>query len=203
MEVDKNRVTSIEGGGLFGEKLRKVMQDTAHLQYPGHPDKGIMWWWEASIGINPKIHRPRRNYLEGWNCAVYERMRSGVIHIGFGTVITTDLEIEAAKAGMPVGHWHVHLYFPTVRAEMLDGSEQLIIHDGHLKALDDPRIRDIAAKYGDPNEILTEDWVPAIPGINMDGDYQRDYAQDPTDWMLTELHICEKWHNLYMKMVAP
>ena len=64
-------------------------------------------------------------------------------------------------------------------------------------------MRAIAARYGDPDALLSEDWVPAIPGINMEGDYWRDYANDPTDWTLTELHICEKWHNLHMKMVAP
>jgi hypothetical protein len=37
----------------------------------------------------------------------------------------------------------------------------------------------------------------------MDGDYFRDYASDPTDWTMTELHVCRKWHDLYMKMVSP
>jgi hypothetical protein len=84
-----------------------------------------------------------------------------------------------------------------------DGSEELLIEDGHLKALDDPGVRKVAAKYGDPDAILSEDWIPAIPGINMEGDYWQDYANDPLDWTLTELHVCQKWHNLYMKMVAP
>jgi hypothetical protein len=86
---------------------------------------------------------------------------------------------------------------------MADGSTELLIEDGRLKALDAPEVRELAARYGDPDAMLSEDWVPAIPGINMEGDYYKDYANDPTDWTLTELHICEKWHNLYMKMVAP
>ncbi|HEY0582702.1 MAG TPA: hypothetical protein VGE94_11010 [Chloroflexota bacterium] len=203
MQVENSKVVEIEGGGLFGDKLRKVKEETDHLEYPGHPGKGLLYWWEASIGTNPKIHRVRKNYLQGWSCGLYERMRSGVIHIGFGTVITAETEVEAAKQGLPVGHWHTHLYFPTVTMTMADGSEELLIADGRLKALDAPEIRAIAAKYGDPDSILSEDWVPAIPGINMEGDYWTDYANDPTDWTLTELHICEKWHNLYMKMVAP
>lgn len=203
MQLEKSRIVDIAGGGEFGDKLRKVKQDTDHLQYPGHPDKGLLYWWESSIGTNPKIHRPRKDYLMGWACGLYERMRSGVIHIGYGTVITTDLEVEAAKLGLPVGHFHVHLYFPTVAMEMANGKEELLIENGHLKALDAPEVREVAAKYGDPDAMLSEDWVPAIPGINMEGDYFRDYASDPTDWTLTELHICEKWHPLYMKMVAP
>ena len=113
------------------------------------------------------------------------------------------MEIEAARAGLPVGHFHVHLYFPTVTLEMADGSEELLIDAGHLQALDDPGVKEIAARHGDPVALLSEDWVPAVPGINMEGDYFRDYAADPLDWTLTELHVCEKWHDLYMKMVAP
>ena len=97
-------------------------------------------------------------------------------------MVTTDLEIEAARAGLPVGHFHVHLYFPTVTLEMADGTEELLIDAGHLKALDDAGVREIAARHGDPAVLLSEDWVPAIPGINMDGDYLRDYAADLLDY---------------------
>ena len=37
----------------------------------------------------------------------------------------------------------------------------------------------------------------------MAGDYWRDYANDPLDWTKTELHVCQKWHDLYMKIVMP
>lgn len=201
--VENGKITEISGGGLFGDKLRQIMDETKDIQFPRYPGKGMLYWWEASIGTNPKIHRPRKEYLKGWACGIYERMRSGVIHIGFGTVSQTDQQREAFQQGLPIGHFHAHLYFPTMTAEMADGSQEVLIEGGRLKALDDPRVREIAAKYGDPDQLLAEDWVPAVPGLNMDGDYFRDYAQDPTDWTLTELHVCEKWHPLYMKMVAP
>lgn len=60
----------------------------------------------GSIGTSPKIHRP-------FNRGLYLWMRAGVIHIGFGTVISAVTERADAKAGKLVGHWHVHLYFPT------------------------------------------------------------------------------------------
>ena len=44
---------------------------------------------------------------------------------------------------------------------------------------DDPEIRKLAAKYGNPDEILKEKWIPAMPGINVPGDYLTDYAKDP------------------------
>jgi len=45
--------------------------------------------------------------------------------------------------------------------------------------MDDPEVRKIAAKYGDPDEFLREKWIPPIPGINVPGDYMKDYGTDP------------------------
>ena len=38
-----------------------------------------------------------------------------------------------------------------------------IIEKGRLAILDDPKVRREAEKYGGPDEILTEDWIPEIP----------------------------------------
>ncbi len=54
-----------------------------------------------------------------------------------------------------------------------------MINKGHLTALDDPQVRQEAAKYGDPDKLLQENRIPAIPGINVPGDYRRDYAGGP------------------------
>jgi hypothetical protein len=35
-----------------------------------------------------------------------------------------------------------------------------VVEDGHLMALDAPEVREIAAKYGDPDDLLAEDWIP-------------------------------------------
>lgn len=77
------------------------------------------------------------------------------------------------------GHWHVHTYFTTMDFTFEDGKQFRMIDKGHLTLLDDPEIRKIAAKYGDPDEILKEKWIPPIPGINEPGDYMADYAKDP------------------------
>jgi len=34
----------------------------------------------------------------------------------------------------------------------------------------------------DPNYLLTEDWIPEVPGINAPGDYLKDYAPNPGDY---------------------
>ena len=62
-----------------------------------------------------------------------------------------------------------------------------IIDKGHLTALDDPEMRRIASKHGDPDDILSEDWVPAIPGIIFPGDYMREYGHNPVTWIKKEL----------------
>ena len=36
----------------------------------------------------------------------------------------------------------------------------------------------MASRYGDPSDVLGEDWVPHIPGINAPGKYE-EYAKDP------------------------
>ncbi|MEV4031622.1 hypothetical protein [Streptomyces umbrinus] len=202
LEIKNSKIVEIRGGGEFGEKLRAVMDRTKDVQYPGYGTPGIMQWWEASIGTNPKVHRPRDGYAQGYNCGLYERTRSGIIHIGFGTVISADPERQAAREGKTVGHWHVHLNYPTYIAEGTPDGDHVVIDNGRLKALDDPEVRAVAAKYGDPDELLREDWIPAVPGLNLPGDYDRDYASDPMDFTLTELDICRKWHPLFMRMIG-
>jgi hypothetical protein len=202
MTVENSEIVAIDGGGEFGDKLRALKAKTDKDLYPGYHRPGLFQWWEASIGTNVKIHRPRHGYAQGYNCGLYERMRSGIIHLGYGTVVSSEFEREADRQGLTVGHFHVHLNFPTYHAEMIDGSEMLIINQGRLGALDDPAIRELAAQFGDPDELLQEDWIPAIPGLNMAGDYMRDYATDPMDWTMTELHVCERYHPMFMKMIA-
>jgi hypothetical protein len=103
--------------------------------------------------------------------------------------------------GHLVGHWHVHLYFPTYTLER-EGDNETLIENGRLKALDDPKIRQLCAKYGDVDLWLDESWNPAVPGINMPGDYWDHYAKDPLHWVKTELEVCRDYHPMFMKMVG-
>lgn len=38
--------------------------------------------------------------------------------------------------------------------------------------------RALASRYGNPDEVLSDDWPPYLPGINAPGKYS-DYAKDP------------------------
>ena len=65
--VENSKITAIREGGDFGHKLREVMDETADTQYPTFP-KGHHGM-EASIGTNPHIHRPRKDFPSGFvNC---------------------------------------------------------------------------------------------------------------------------------------
>ena len=52
--------------------------------------------------------------------------------------------------------------------------------------LDDPEIRAIASKYGDPKDILEPEGAPPLPGVNAPGNYWKDYAPNPQAFWLQE-----------------
>ncbi|PYR06650.1 MAG: hypothetical protein DMG00_18195 [Acidobacteria bacterium] len=48
-----------------------------------------------------------------------------------------------------------------------------------LRRPDQPEVRALASRCGNPDQLLTEDWRPEIPGLNAPGDYMADYAPNP------------------------
>lgn len=179
--LEAGKVLSIEGGGGYGDAWRPLMERTDSIQYPEFPRKGLFWLWEFAIGTNPKVRRPSNFLRLGGGGNEIERGRSGVIHAGFGTRWRGKSEVWAGKQGVPYGHLHVHLLFPTFEIKNPQGRTLTVIRNGRLTALDDPEVRELARKYGDPDELLNEDWIPRIPGINAEGKYG-EYARDPFQW---------------------
>ncbi len=88
----------------------------------------------------------------------------------------------AAERGLAYGHLHVHLLFPTFVVETTEGEEITLVSNGRLSALDDPRVRRLAERYGDPDELLKESWIPSVPGITEDGSYS-EYGTDPASYI--------------------
>ena len=183
IHVKDHKITRIEGGGAYGDHWRKLLDERKDIQYPFLPGPGAAYWMEASLGTNPKTVRSHDVFVTGpWDSN--DRRRSGIMHLGFGTA--GPLDAWASREGLPSGHDHIHLYFPTYEVETRDGETVKLIDKGHLTVLDDPEIRALAAKFGDPDELLRADWIPAIPGINAPGDYWEDYAKDPRPWIEKE-----------------
>ncbi len=109
--------------------------------------------------------------------------------MGFGTRRHGNEYIKYAEEHkLPMGHIHVHNYFATFEIK-IQGSDYWykIIDKGRPSAMDDPEIRALAVKYGDPDELLRFDWVPPLPGINCEGDYLKDYAPDPIGYLKKRL----------------
>jgi len=187
LTISKNEIVKVEGGGEFGKRWQEVLDDckAQKIHYPGFPDVGCGWFEEAAIGTDP--WRTRDLAADIRNRFVWERGRSGVIHWGLG--VSQNFEYHPAvqewyrknttnvKRGG--GHNHIHTYVTTMDITDANGKVTRVIDKGRLTFLDDPDVKRIAAKYGNPDELLRERWIPQYPGINMPGDYMKDYAADP------------------------
>lgn len=203
--IEGGLVVRVEGGGKYGDLWREKLEKYKNVKLPPCPcvpflkfpdgqgklpmnhikDPGFFWYHEAAIGTTPGVFRlPGEGLSKYYANFLHERKRSGYIHNGFGPCgMGQDGLIEA---GLPWTHVHIHTMFNTLRGTSEKGEAITIIEKGHLAVLDDPEVRSLAAKYGNPDEILYEPWVPAIPGINAPGDYMRDYGRDPVAWIEKE-----------------
>jgi hypothetical protein len=180
--LSRGQIIEVNGGGAYGDGWRELLAETANTRYSQFPDVGLFWLWEVAVGTNPKIRRPASIARVSSGGTEWERWRSGIIHLGFGTAGPSACENEAGERGDPYGHLHIHLLMPTVEITHADGSVETPIRAGRLAALDDADVRDCAAKYGDPDLLLREDWIPPVPGVNAPGSYEI-YAADPTRWI--------------------
>jgi hypothetical protein len=185
--LEAGKVEKVEGGGKYGSGWRELLDETRDIQYPSFPRKGLFWLWEVAIGTNPKVTRPLNIHMLTSGGAEWERRRSGIIHLGFGTAWRAPEEEWPAARGIVYGHLHVHLLFPTLELITKQRETIPIIQNGRLTAMDDPEVKRIAAKYGDPELLLKEDWIPLIPGVNAPGSYKY-YARDPIPWIFQRPH---------------
>ncbi len=203
--IEHGMITRLEGGGRYGDLARSLLANPTlrTVHYPTAPRPGYWYWFEMALGTNPKYFRPIRELVDGGPGLVNtpERNRSGVIHYGMGF---ETLDPRARKFcddnNLPCDHaWHIHNYFVTYDAKLRDEEQSVKVMDkGHLVALDNAEVRALASRYGDPDLILREEWVPGIPGINLPGNYQKDYAPDPWKWIKNEIAQIEKGTYRYL-----
>lgn len=181
VSIENARMTGLRGGGAYGAAWRELEAESASTSYPCFPAPGLFWIWEIAIGTNPKIVRPSNIRQLSSGGFEWERRRAGIIHCGIGTRWRSSEEVWAGERGLLYGHLHVHLMSATLVVQTASGDVP-VIEAGRLSAYDDPDVRDLAARYGDPDEILRDDWVPEIPGVTVPGSYA-DYARDPAAWV--------------------
>ncbi|MBI4483885.1 MAG: hypothetical protein HY652_13490 [Acidobacteria bacterium] len=185
--VANGMMTEVLGGGKYGESWREWFGKLKEVRYPHHPQPGYWRLFEVALGTNPKA-QPPTDIFGGMGKFSNERNRAGVLHISFGAEAEDpDFLDFARKNKVPLGHWwHIHIYLPTLVLKLRGSGDWFTLIDkGWLTVLDDPEVRALAAKYGDPDEVLSYEWIPSIPGINYPGDYDRDFAIDPAGWAKT------------------
>ena len=195
LHMEGGKIVRAEGGGRYGEAVQELITKYANVQYPGFPGPGIGWLEEVAVGTNPR--RGRVSTVTKGEGMSWERGRSGVIHWGLGvtlsptSTIRDEYNAKREAENLPGGHFHIHTYFNTVDMETRDGKTVRVIDKGHITFLDDPDVRALAAKYGDPDEVLQEAWIPAIPGISIPGNYEN-YAADPGPWVGRDVEQIDK-----------
>ncbi|MBI3940821.1 MAG: hypothetical protein HY315_08300 [Acidobacteria bacterium] len=185
--VQDGIVQKVEGGGRVGDEMRTFLEKRyREAQYPYFPRPGFLYVFQHTISVNPKGVRDYQSIGPG---------RAGLMEFGFGAESTIPEVVEyAEKNDLPLWHrFHMSQFFPTYEAKLRGTDEAVKVTDkGHLAALDDPEIRALASKYGKADEILDVDWVPAIPGINVPGDYAKDYGNDPGAYLKKEWQQIEE-----------
>ncbi|MBI4483251.1 MAG: hypothetical protein HY652_10205 [Acidobacteria bacterium] len=155
--VEKATVTKIEGGGAVGERFRQALERYKNIQFPGFPLPGVGHIEEMALGTHPKARPDQGPGFRGFGEG---RRRSGTVHFGFGATRNKETREVLMKgtSGLPRGqHRDLQIYFPTL---IIDGEK--LVDRGHLTVLDDPEIRKVAAKYGNPDELLREEWIPPL-----------------------------------------
>ena len=197
-------ISDVKGGGAQGAALKEFLQypklnDTV---FPYHTKPGFWYLYEIAFGSHPKAFRAPGPLQEHGNTSP-ERARSGVIHWGLGIRMWHDPDkpteskawADFSKANnTPFDHgWHTHTYFTTYKVRLRGANKWVNLLDkGRMTSLDDPEVRALASRYGDPDYILSEDWIPEVPGINAPGDYLKDYAPNPGKYSLNVLDKANK-----------
>ncbi|MBT8098722.1 MAG: hypothetical protein KJO82_03175, partial [Gammaproteobacteria bacterium] len=212
IHIKDGYVQDVRGGGLYGDGFRLWLNypQINELTWPYQKNPGFWWLFEAGTGTNPKYFKHPGEVLVGNNLS--ERNAGGVIHWSFGSEVKMGPEKDKAKSArspesvafgkehaVPIGHaMHNHNLLPTYQIRLRDsGNWQTVIEHGQILASEDPEVRALASRYGDPDEVLHRDWIPELPGITAPGNYDEDYSSDPgrfwTNWAKSILDGTSKY----------
>ena len=203
-------ISKVVGGGLYGDGMRVSLQypKINEALWPYQKKPGFWWLYEAGTATNPKYFKHPGEILLGDNLS--ERNAGGVIHWSFGIEIQNGPEpgntmnspvtIQFGKDNnLPTGHgMHHHNLLPTYQVRIRDtGKWVTLIEHGKVQTYDDPEVRALASRYGDPDVLLRRDWIPELAGITAPGDYN-DYAADPGTYWVNWAHTIQDGTNKYL-----
>ncbi|MBI4444906.1 MAG: hypothetical protein HY645_03260 [Acidobacteria bacterium] len=186
--IEDSKVKEVRGGGEYGDTLRAFLDhpNLTQVKNPYYDVPGYWFLFEGAVGTNPKAFIKFEELLEGRQSS--EREAAGVIHWALGAEAYSDAPDQEGtnqkfqqQYNVPRGHgFHMHNLLSTYRVRIRGSNRWVtLIEKGRLAALDNPEVRALANRYGNPDEVLRQDWVPNFPGINAPGNYQKDYAANP------------------------
>ncbi len=204
----------VRGDGIYSDLARTLMKMPGiHDTYWPHYDvPGYFWHYETALGTNPKAVEPDPRY----DYIAPGRERDGVMHWGFGAQVWHDpgtmsspppsaYKFEEEKDLWAQYHsFHTRTYFNTMKVRIRGTDKWVTLVDrGRSSSLDNPEVRALASRYGDPNEVLATDWIPSIPGVNAPGNYET-YAQDPYAYKVKQMEeAMSSGGNLFHPDVRP
>jgi hypothetical protein len=183
-------VSEVVGGGTFGDLLRAFLKypQINSATYPYEDRPGFFHLYEIAMGTHPKWFRDPQAAMRG--DLGPEGLRSGVLRFGLGLGLEYDDPAAAAKSAswqafaskfnLPREQgFQIYNYFATYSVHLRDSDKWVdLISRGHMTSLDDPEVRELASRYGDPDSVLAERWIPEVAGINAPGKYE-DYSREP------------------------
>ena len=144
IQFEGGQIVNVEGGGQVGENIREALEGVKEVQYPGYyPGPGMGWLEELALGTDPKV-----------GPAGPLRRRSGMVQLAFGT--DRYNLVRDTEPTLPTHHRDIDcFYYVTVE---IDGEK--LVDRGRLTVLDDVEVRRVASRFGDPDSLLQEDWIP-------------------------------------------
>lgn len=157
LTIQAGKIVKVDGGGKFGEVLQESFNKYKYGFNFNSSDQAINeFGGTIAICTHPKAMTSTHfkemagsGRSHAWS---FGHRRSGVAHI-----LVNRYKVSDVQQFIRI----VDQYFPTLIAD-----DKLVIDKGHLIALEDKEVRQIASKYGNPDELLRESWIPAISGIN-------------------------------------
>ena len=96
-------------------------------------------------------YNPKQNIDEVWPDYDSITRKTGIVHMAIGSPPSRARGDMETASTHHLAHTHLLLIKPTVYVD-----DEPIIIDGHAVVLDDPEIRELAKKFGDPDELLSE-----------------------------------------------
>ena len=187
LHFEQGLLVDVKGGGKYGDLIRELKEKYKDVHFPQYPGKGFFWFCDSALCTVVKSYRRTSDMFKSyWQAPnLPERNRAGVYHHGFGSRRhSPEFSKYVKEKQIPHSHIHIHNYFTTHEVQLRGTNHWVKMTDkGRLTSLDDPKIRNFALRFGDPDELLSYDWVPPLPGINCEGDYMKDYAPDPVAYL--------------------